>query len=159
MAKVNEVKTVKGAAETDVKKEVKADVETKVPVKAEETKAPVKEEAKAPAKAEETKASAKTEEPKAPAKKAPAKKTTAKKSTTKKTSAAKSTTTRSRKAKEAVYIEFDGKQIAVSELLENAKANYTGDVKSVKELSVYVNSDNKKAYVVVNGEPTGEMDL
>ena len=155
MAKVNEVKSVKGAAETDVKKEVKTTVETKAP----EAKTPVKEEAKAPAKAEETKAPAKAEETKAPAKKEPAKKPAAKKTTKKKTTAAKSTTTRSRKAKEAVYIEFDGRQIAVSELLENAKANFTGDVKSVKELNVYVNSDNKKAYVVVNGEPTGEMDL
>ena len=150
MAKANEVKSVKGSSETDVMKEVKTVVETK----AEETKAPVRaEETKAPVKAEETKA----EETKAPAKKAPAKKTTTKKTTTKKNAAAKSTTTRSKK--EAVYIEFDGKQIAVSELLENAKANYTGGVKNVKELNIYVNSDNKKAYVVVNGEQTGEMDL
>ena len=139
MAKVNEVKSVNGAAETDVKKEVKETVETKAPVKAEETKAPVK-----------------AEETKAPAKKAPAKKTT-KKTTAKKTTAAKSTTTKSKK--ESVYIEFDGKQISVSELLENAKANHMGGVKTVKELNVYVNFDNKKAYVVVNGEQTGEMDL
>lgn len=150
MAKVNDVKTVKGAAETDLKKEVKASVETKAPakveVKTEETKAPVKEEPK-------------TEETKAPAKKAPAKKTTAKKTTTKKEAAAKSTTTTSRKEKEAVYVQFGGKEILISEVLEKAKAAYEGSSRSIKEFNVYVKPEDNLAYVVVNGEEVARVEL
>ena len=45
------------------------------------------------------------------------------------------------------------------EIMEKAKAAYAGDVKSIKEIQVYVKPEENMAYFVVNGDETGSFDL
>ena len=62
--------------------------------------------------------------------------------------------------KECCFVEFNGKQIAVCDLTENAKKlwkeNNTGDITSI---SVYVKPEESKAYYVVNGSDEGSFDI
>ena len=102
----------------------------------------------------------KTEAPKAAEKKAPAKKAeTPKKTAAKKAEPKK----RGRKpaAKKAeprvqeVYFEFDGKQVEAGQvvsLIEQAYKNEGHQIGRIKDLKVYINSEEGKAYYVINGD-------
>ena len=102
----------------------------------------------------------KTEAPKAAEKKAPAKKAEAPKKTAAKKAEPKK---RGRKpaAKKAeprvqeVYFEFDGKQVEAGQvvsLIEQAYKNEGHQIGRIKDLKVYINSEEGKAYYVINGD-------
>lgn len=88
----------------------------------------------------------KTEAPKAAEKKAPAKKAEAPKKT-----AAKKAEPRVQE----VYFEFDGKQVEAGQvvsLIEQAYKNEGHQIGRIKDLKVYINSEEGKAYYVINGD-------
>ena len=64
---------------------------------------------------------------------------------------------------EIVHVQFAGDEWTVSELVEKAKAAYAaagGNVSEIKELQLYINPEEHKAYYVVNGEAAGcSIDL
>ena len=123
-------KNVVAPAATEVKKEE---------VKKEAPKAEVKKEApkkEAPKKAEVKKAEAK----KAPAKKAPAKKA---------------------EVKETFAVQFAGKDYASDVIVKLVKDAYkaTKNKAAIKTLNVYVNTDDSRAYYVINDEFHGSVEL
>lgn len=102
----------------------------------------------------------KTEAPKAAEKKAPAKK-----AETPKKTAAKKAEPKKRGRKPAVkkaeprvqevYFEFDGKQVEAGQvvsLIEQAYKNEGHQIGRIKDLKVYINSEEGKAYYVINGD-------
>ena len=102
----------------------------------------------------------KTEAPKAAEKKAPAKKAEAPKKT-----AAKKAEPKKRGRKPAVkkaeprvqevYFEFDGTQVEAGQvvsLIEQAYKNEGHQIGRIKDLKVYINSEEGKAYYVINGD-------
>lgn len=123
----------------------------------------VKKDVKTAAKAvkEEVKETAKTVEKtveKAVKKAAPAAKKAAT-ATKKAATAAKKTIT---KPTEEVYLEFGGKSISVSEIVENVKKAFKADNKkaSVKKVQVYIKPETNEAYYVVNDIAEGKkIDL
>lgn len=179
MPKANEGKITKTTAEADLKEEVKVP-EDKAPTAAapaEETSKAAKEtaapaEKKAPARkraASTAKKAAAKGETKETAKEA-ATKTTRKKTQTaaaetagKKTQAAEKKapangkTAASRKAKEAVYLQYAGRELEISDIVEKAKNAYGG--RSIKEIRVYVKPEENMAYYVVNGKETGSVQI
>lgn len=128
-------KNVVAPAATEVKKEE---------VKKEAPKAEVKKEApkkEAPKKAEVKKAPAKKEAPKkAAAKKAPAKKA---------------------EVKETFAVQFAGKDYASDVIVKLVKDAYkaTKNKAAIKTLNVYVNTDDSRAYYVINDEFHGSVEL
>ena len=123
-------KNVVAPAATEVKKEE---------VKKEAPKAEVKKEA--PKKAEVKKAPAKKEAPKkAAAKKAPAKKA---------------------EVKETFAVQFAGKDYASDVIVKLVKDAYkaTKNKAAIKTLNVYVNTDDSRAYYVINDEFHGSVEL
>ena len=155
-------------------------------VKAEPAKAEAKAEKAEPAKAIETKKDTtkkletkaavlvdtpaeKAEEKKTTtAKKTAAKKTTAKKTTAAKTTAAKKATTKKAAAKKAeikteMYLQFAGKEYSQEEILQKVKDIWTYDlnqnVDDIKDVQLYLKPEESKAYYVINGDTTGEVDL
>lgn len=128
-------KNVVAPAATEVKKEE---------VKKEAPKAEVKKEApkkEAPKKAEAKKAPAKKEAPKkAAAKKAPAKKA---------------------EVKETLAVQFAGKDYASDVIVKLVKDAYkaTKNKAAIKTLNVYVNTDDSRAYYVINDEFHGSVEL
>ena len=138
-------KNVVAPAATEVKKEEvkkeapKAEVKKEAPKKAEVKKAPAKKEA--PKKAEVKKAPAKKEAPKkAAAKKAPAKKA---------------------EVKETFAVQFAGKDYASDVIVKLVKDAYkaTKNKAAIKTLNVYVNTDDSRAYYVINDEFHGSVEL
>ena len=115
------------AAAAEVKEEVKAEVAA--------VEEAVEEAVEAPAKKPAAK--------KAPAKKAPAK---AEKVEAKEEVKAA--------AKAEVFIEFGGVQVAVDEIVKNAKLTVGED----KDVKIYVKPDESKAYIVA-GEESVAMDV
>ena len=94
-----------------------------------------------------------TPEEKTAEKKAPAKKTAAKKAPAKKAPAKKA------ELKTEMYLQFYGKEYSDKEILQKVKEIWTkvlkkkvGDMKDVK-------TEESKAYYVINGDTTGEVDL
>ena len=128
-------KNVVAPAATEVKKEE---------VKKEAPKAEVKKEApkkEAPKKAEVKKAPAKKEAPKkAAAKKAPAKKA---------------------EVKETFAVQFAGKDYASDVIVKLVKDAYkaTKNKAAIKTLNVYVNTDDSRAYYIINDEFHGSVEL
>lgn len=128
-------KNVVAPAATEVKKEE---------VKKEAPKAEVKKEApkkEASKKAEAKKAPAKKEAPKkAAAKKAPAKKA---------------------EVKETFAVQFAGKDYASDVIVKLVKDAYkaTKNKAAIKTLNVYVNTDDSRAYYVINDEFHGSVEL
>lgn len=164
MSKANETKSVKMTSEADMKKETKAaevsEPAPKMTEKTAEAKASEKTEAKTVVKAEEKepeekKAPVKAETKAATTKKAAARKTAAKASDNK----AKTTTVRTKKVKETLYIQYDGKELEVSQIMDQAKAAYEGKADSIKDIKVYVKPEENTAYIVVNGEEAGSVQL
>lgn len=138
-------KNVVAPAATEVKKEE---------VKKEAPKAEVKKEApkkEAPKKAEAKKAPAKKEAPKkeAPKKEAP-KKAAAKKAPAKKV-----------EVKETFAVQFAGKDYASDVIVKLVKDAYkaTKNKAAIKTLNVYVNTDDSRAYYVINDEFHGSVEL
>lgn len=133
-------KNVVAPAATEVKKEE---------VKKEAPKAEVKKEApkkEAPKKAEAKKAPAKKEAPKKAApKKAAAKKAPAKKA----------------EVKETFAVQFAGKDYASDVIVKLVKDAYkaTKNKAAIKTLNVYVNTDDSRAYYVINDEFHGSVEL
>ena len=80
---------------------------------------------------------------------APAKKPAAKKPAAKKAPAKAKA-----EAKAEVYIEFGGVQVAVDEIVKNAKLTVGED----KDVKIYVKPDESKAYIVA-GEESVAMDV
>ena len=155
-APVAEVKdTVKEAAvkATPAKAAEAKKTETKAaPAKAAEV---MKTETKAaPAKAAETK---KTETKAAPAK--AAEKDPEVKAEPAKTPAKKAAPKAKAEAKVEVAIEYAGGQEAVADIVENVKKVLAGNgVKDAKEIKIFVKPEDKKAYIVADGE-NYEMDV
>ena len=138
-------KNVVAPAATEVKKEE---------VKKEAPKAEVKKEApkkEAPKKAEVKKAEAK----KAPAKKEAPKKEAPKKAAAKKAPAKKA------EVKETFAVQFAGKDYASDVIVKLVKDAYkaTKNKAAIKTLNVYVNTDDSKAYYVINDEFHGSVEL
>ena len=138
-------KNVVAPAATEVKKEEvkkeapKAEVKKEAPKKEAPKKAEVKKEA--PTKAEAKKAPAKKEAPKkAAAKKAPAKKA---------------------EVKETFAVQFAGKDYASDVIVKLVKDAYkaTKNKAAIKTLNVYVNTDDSRAYYVINDEFHGSVEL
>lgn len=143
-------KNVVAPAATEVKKEEVKKEAPKVEVKKE---APKKE---APKKAEVKKAEAK----KAEAKKAPAKKETPKKAAPKK-AAAKKAPAKKAEVKETFAVQFAGKDYASDVIVKLVKDAYkaTKNKAAIKTLNVYVNTDDSRAYYVINDEFHGSVEL
>lgn len=139
-------KNVVAPAATEVKKEeVKKEAPKKeAPKKAEAKKAPAKKEA--PKKAE-----VKKEE----VKKAPAKKEAPKKAAAKKAPAKKA------EVKETFAVQFAGKDYASDVIVKLVKDAYkaTKNKAAIKTLNVYVNTDDSRAYYVINDEFHGSVEL
>lgn len=138
-------KNVVAPAATEVKKEE---------VKKEAPKAEVKKEApkkEAPKKAEVKKAEAK----KAPAKKEAPKKAAPKKAAAKKAPAKKA------EVKETFAVQFAGKDYASDVIVKLVKDAYkaTKNKAAIKTLNVYVNTDDSRAYYVINDEFHGSVEL
>ena len=59
-----------------------------------------------------------------------------------------------------IILEFDGKSVNVADVSkaakENWKKNHKGDV---KELNLYLKSEESKAYYVINREDAGDIDM
>ena len=91
------------------------------------------------------------------AKKAPAKKTTAKKTTAKKAPAKKA------ELKTEMYLQFYGKEYSDKEILQKVKEIWTKVLKNkvgdMKDVKIYLKPEESKAYYVINGDTTGEVDL
>lgn len=133
-------KNVVAPAATEVKKEE---------VKKEAPKAEVKKEA--PKKEAPKKAEVKKEE----VKKAPAKKEAPKKAAAKKAPAKKA------EVKETFAVQFAGKDYASDVIVKLVKDAYkaTKNKAAIKTLNVYVNTDDSRAYYVINDEFHGSVEL
>ena len=160
---VKKASTAKAAAEK--KEAVKpAAVKTeKVEVKAEKPAAKAIETKKDTTKKLETKAGVLVDTPeekaaeKTTAKKAPAKKAAAKKTPAKKAPAKKA------ELKTEMYLQFYGKEYSDKEILQKVKEIWTKVLKNkvgdMKDVKIYLKPEESKAYYVVNGDTTGEVDL
>lgn len=138
----------------DAKKTVKKD-ETVKPVATKAT-TPVKEEVKpVVAKAETAK--------KETAEKAPAKKTVAKKATKKTTKkGAKRGPKPASERTVDLHVQYLGKEVSYNDLVTRIKDMWKEQGKretSLKNLEIYVKPEDFKAYYVINGDITGEIDF
>lgn len=75
--------------------------------------------------------------------------------------AAKKTTTRKTAAKVELFIEHNGVQVSVDELIKNVKATYAakGGSDKMKSLKIYVKPVENTAYFVVDDEHQDKMDV
>ena len=98
-----------------------------------------------------------TPEEKAAEKKAPAKKTAAKKTAAKKAPAKKA------ELKTEMYLQFYGKEYSDKEILQKVKEIWTKVLKNkvgdMKDVKIYLKPEDSKAYYVINGDTTGEVNL
>lgn len=150
--KTEEAVAVKNTVKTDAKKtEVKA---ATAPAKTE-----VKKEAKPAAAPAKKEAEAKPAAKKETAKKAPAKKTAAKKTTKK---GAKRGPKPASERTVDLHVQYLGKEVAYSDLVNRIKEMWKEQGKretSLKSLDIYVKPEDFKAYYVINGDITGEIDF
>lgn len=59
-----------------------------------------------------------------------------------------------------IVLQYDGKSVDVEDVLKAAKENWKKDHKSdVKELHLYLKSEEGKAYYVINGQEAGSVDM
>lgn len=98
-----------------------------------------------------------TPEEKAAEKKVPAKKTAAKKTAAKKAPAKKA------ELKTEMYLQFYGKEYSDKEILQKVKEIWTKVLKNkvgdMKDVKIYLKPEESKAYYVINGDTTGEVNL
>jgi len=138
----------------EVKAAVKA-TETKAVVKAEEVKAEAKEVVAK--KAETVEETAKKAETTVKA----AAKTTAKKAT-KKAAAKKTAKAEKKELVPEVFVQFDGNEDVVANVIERAKEAFTADghrASSIKSLKVYLKPEEYAAYYVINDTYAGKVNL
>ena len=155
---VKKASTAKAAAEKKEAVKPAAAKTEKVEVKAEKPAAKAIETKKDTTKKLETKAGVLVDKPEEKAaKKAPAKKTTAKKTTAKKAPAKKA------ELKTEMYLQFYGKEYSDKEILQKVKEIWTKVLKNkvgdMKDVKIYLKPEESKAYYVINGDTTGEVDL
>ena len=89
-----------------------------------------------------------------------AKKTAAKAETAVKKAAEKKPAARKTAPKAPVVntvLQFNGKELSVAEMVEQAKANWTGA--AVKAVNLYIKPEDNRVYVVINGEEAGCIEL
>lgn len=142
---------------TTAKKETVAKTNTAAAIaatvaKKAEPAAPVAKTADTTAKKTEA---AKAAEKKAPAKKAEAPKKTAAKKAEPKKRGRKPAAKKAEPRVQEVYFEFDGKQVEAGQvvsLIEQAYKNEGHQIGRIKDLKVYINSEEGKAYYVINGD-------
>ena len=88
----------------------------------------------------------------APEKKAAAKKTAAKKAPAKKA-----------ELKTEMFLQFYGKEYSDKEIVQKVKEIWTKVLKKkvgdMKEVRIYLKPEESKAYYVINGDTTGEVEL
>ena len=150
----------------EVKAAVKA-TETKAVVKAEEVKAEAKEVVAKKAetvvkKAEETVKKAEETAKKAERTVKAAAKTTAKKKATKKAAAKKTAKAEKKELVPEVFVQFDGNEDVVANVIERAKEAFTADghrASSIKSLKVYLKPEEYAAYYVINDTYAGKVNL
>lgn len=152
------------------KRPVEKAAEVKAAVKATETKAVVKAEAKEVVakkaetvvkKAEETVKKAEETAKKAETTVKAAAKTTAKKAT-KKAAAKKTTKAEKKELVPEVFVQFDGNEDVVANVIERAKEAFTADghrASSIKSLKVYLKPEEYAAYYVINDTYAGKVNL
>ena len=153
------------------KRPVEKAAEVKAAVKATETKAvEVKAEAKEVVakkaetvvkKAEETVKKAEETAKKAETTVKAAAKTTAKKAT-KKAAAKKTTKVEKKELVPEVFVQFDGNEDVVANVIERAKEAFTADghrASSIKSLKVYLKPEEYAAYYVINDTYAGKVNL
>ena len=160
---VKKASTAKAAAEKKEAVKPAAAKTEKAEVKAEKPAAKAIETKKDTTKKLETKAAVLVDTPeekaaeKTTAKKASAKKTTAKKTTAKKAPAKKA------ELKTEMYLQFYGKEYSDKEILQKVKEIWTKVLKNkvgdMKDVKIYLKPEESKAYYVINGDTTGEVDL
>lgn len=115
--------------------------------------APVEEK---PAEVKEEKASVEEEAAKEPAKKAA--KPAAKKPATKAAPAKKE----KEEVKPEVYIQFQGQEAVVEEVIEKAKKQFVDEghrMSTIKTIQVYLKPEEYAAYYVINQKHAGRVDL
>lgn len=143
------------------KRPVEKAAEVKAAVKATETKAVVKaEEVKAEAK-EVVAKKAETVVKKAETAVKAAAKTTAKKAT-KKAAAKKTAKAEKKELVPEVFVQFDGNEDVVANVIERAKEAFTADghrASSIKSLKVYLKPEEYAAYYVINDTYAGKVNL
>ena len=54
-------------------------------------------------------------------------------------------------------LQYGGKELSVAEMVEQAKANWTGD--TVKAVNLYIKPEDSRVYVVINGEVAESIEL
>ena len=156
-------KTTSTKAAAEKKETVKPAVENTAAEKKESAAAKAIETKKDTTKKIETKAGVlvdtpeETAETKTAAKKAPARKTAAKKAPAKKAPAKKA------ELKTEMYLQFYGKEYSDKEILQKVKEIWTKVLKNkvgdMKDVKIYLKPEEFKAYYVINGDTTGEVDL
>ncbi|HOC33183.1 MAG TPA: DUF6465 family protein [Ruminococcus flavefaciens] len=102
-------------------------------------------------------AAAPAEEKKAAEKKAPAKKAAAKKPAAKKTPAKKAAAPKAAAEERKVVIQYNGGEIAGTDLVDKAKAD--AGIKTAKSVVVYVRPEINKVYYVIDDNTFGNFDL
>ena len=64
--------------------------------------------------------------------------------------------------KPEVFVQFQGREAVVEEVVEKAKAQYVAEghrVSSIKSLQVYLKPEEYAAYYVINQKFAGRVDL
>ena len=102
-------------------------------------------------------AAAPAEEKKAAEKKAPAKKAAAKKPAAKKAPAKKAAAPKAAAEERKVVIQYNGGEIAGTDLVDKAKAD--AGIKTAKSVVVYVRPEINKVYYVIDDNTFGNFDL
>ena len=122
--------------------------------------AEVKKNVVAPAATEVKKEEVKKEAPKAEVKKEAPKKEAPKKAEVKK-AAAKKAPAKKAEVKETFAVQFAGKDYASDVIVKLVKDAYkaTKNKAAIKTLNVYVNTDDSRAYYVINDEFHGSVEL
>ena len=102
-------------------------------------------------------AAAPAEEKKAAEKKAPAKKAAAKKPAAKKAPAKKAAAPKAAAEERKVVIQYNGGEIAGTDLVDKAKAD--AGIKTAKSVVVYVRPEINKVYYVIDTTINGSFEL
>lgn len=102
-------------------------------------------------------AAAPAEEKKDAEKKAPAKKAAAKKPAAKKAPAKKAAAPKAAAEERKVVIQYNGGEIAGTDLVDKAKAD--AGIKTAKSVVVYVRPEINKVYYVIDDNTFGNFDL
>ena len=153
LAEIEEKNTLPAEAPAPEKAEPVKATEKAEPVKATEKAEPVKEE---PVKEEKPKKA----EPKAEAKKEEAKKEEAKKEEPKKPAAKRTAKKEAGKLTVTNYFEIGEEQLSVEDVVKRIQVNYEEEghkLSEIKDLKVYYNFGDRRAYYVINDNPEGSV--